>query len=413
MELEGGSIYKQENVNLKQIVYPEPVSICSKSGIFLLNEKSVVYCTDETRKASEFLTAQLHKLFGILIDVKQNVHDLLGLPEQGSILQGSILLKINKDLKKKDEYILSVGENIVIEGATHYSLIIGIQSLLSLIRNSGDISHETEVRLGCVSIHDYPFKPFRGVHLYLPPPDGVEEFKRILDVISRLKYNSIILEIGGGMQYDRHPEINAAWLKFCRQAREHPKGPQGLQASEAYWKDSTHVENAGGFYLTKEQVRKIADYAELLGLEIIPEIQSLSHAYYLTLADRTIAERPFETWPDTYCPMNDDSYRLYFDVAEEIYEVLKYKTVSIGHDEVRILGECEHCRNYSGHELLARDINRLYEFYKKKGISVMMWGEKLQTLKIILVCGLVESYRRKLIPLDVIGKCLQHMKQLI
>lgn len=110
----------------------------------------------------------------------------------------------------------------------------------------------------------------------------------------------------------------------------------------------------------------------------LPEIQALSHAYYLTLAHREIAERPYERWPDSYCPSCEESYQLYFDVAEELLDLFQPRRVSIGHDEVRVLGECPKCREKSGHDLLAYDINRLWDFYQKRGIQIMMWGEMLQ-----------------------------------
>ena len=180
------------------------------------------------------------------------------------------------------------------------------------------------------------------------------------------------------MEYERHPEINIAWRKFCREALNFPGGPQGLQASEEYWKDSTHVELAGGGLLTKAEVKRIVEHASSLGMEVIPEIQALSHAYYLTLAHRGIAERPYERWPDTYCPLNEESYKLYFDVADEIYETIGFDKVSIGHDEVRVLAQCPRCQGKSGHELLAYEINLLHQFYSAKGVEIWMWGEMLQ-----------------------------------
>ncbi len=240
---------------------------------------------------------------------------------------------------------------------------------------------DSEGFLPSCEIEDAPYMAVRGIHSYLPPADGIGEFCRILDALAHLKYNTLILEIGGGVAYDSHPEVNAAWTKFCREGRDHPGGPQGLQGSEIYWKDSTHVELAGGGVLTKPQLMEIIDHARSLGMEVIPEIQALSHSYYLTLAHRDIAEQPYERWPDTYCPMNEKSYALYFDLARELHELIGFSQVSIGHDEIRVLGSCPVCRQYTGHELLAYEINKLHAFYKTLGVSVCMWGEGLQNFK--------------------------------
>ena len=46
----------------------------------------------------------------------------------------------------------------------------------------------------------------------------------------------------------------------------------------------------------------IVVHANAYGIEVVPELQSLSHAYYMCLAHPEIAERPYDPWPDTYCP---------------------------------------------------------------------------------------------------------------
>ena len=273
-------------------------------------------------------------------------------------------------------YTLEITDSISIVGSDYEGIACALQTLDALKETT-----EQGLVFPRCRIEDSPFKSHRGVHLYLPPPDELSEFLRILDVLAALKYNMIILETGGGVEFDRHPEVNASWRRFCKEVREYPGGPQGMQASEAYWKDSTHVEICGSGVMTKKDLRKIVDHCAMLGLEIVPEIQALSHSYYLTMAHPEIAERPYERWPDSYCPSCEESYQLYFALAEEVLEVIQPRRVSIGHDEVRVLGECPRCKCKSGHELLAYDINRLHTFYKEKGISIMMWGEMLQNFR--------------------------------
>ncbi len=287
--------------------------------------------------------------------------------------EGNIRLKHDSSIQSSEGYEISVGDTVEIRSRSVLGFSYAAATLSQLISDKYTVSR--------FEIKDEPYKKIRGVHMYLPPDYAIEEFCHFVDVLVQLKYNTIILEMGGGMEYERHPEINTAWHKFCREARDYPRGPQGLQASQSDWKNSTHVELTDGGILKKTQVKYIVDYARSCGMEVIPEIQALSHCYYLTLAHRDIAERPYEPWPDTYCPLNEDSYRLYFDVASEIHELLNFKRVSIGHDEVRIIGYCPRCKEHTGHELLAYEINRLYDFYKALGVEVWMWGEKLQNFE--------------------------------
>ena len=103
----------------------------------------------------------------------------------------------------------------------------------------------------------------------------VDFFKRWLDHLASFKMNTLLLELGGGMEFKRHPKVNRAWKKFCRDAakydlnkdpdrknKRHPAhrvttGPLALQASRYFPKDSTHTELAGGDWLTRKEVRWI------------------------------------------------------------------------------------------------------------------------------------------------------------
>lgn len=225
-----------------------------------------------------------------------------------------------------------------------------------------------------------PSLPFRGVHLYMPAKEDVEGFKRIIDMLVLLKLNTLILEVGGGMEYKNHPEINTGWERFCATLLNFPGGPEAFQGADSYWKDSTHIELGGGSFLSQETVRELVDYAKGYGIDIVPELQFCSHAYYITTVYPEMAERQADHYPDTVCPHSEEAYKLYFELAMEVMDVFKPKMVSIGHDEIRVMGHCDVCRNYSGHELLAYEINRLHAFYQSMGVSIAMWCEKLQNV---------------------------------
>jgi len=115
-------------------------------------------------------------------------------------------------------------------------------------------------------------------------------------------------------------------------------------------------------------------------IEVIPEIQSLSHAYYLCLPHRDIAERADDPWPDTYCPSNPKSYELLFDVIDEVIEAVHPRIVHIGHDELYTLRVCPTCRRRPAYRLLADDITRIHGFLASRGIRTAMWGDKLMNI---------------------------------
>ena len=285
--------------------------------------------------------------------------------------KGNVRLALDESIENAEGYAIEAKDGAVTVRAKSLAGFVYAGATLAQIAEGGFVP--------AMELYDEPLCKMRGVHMYLPPSDVIEnEFFRVMDLLARLKYNTVFLEIGGGVEYESHPEINQTWKRFCREARDYFGGPQGLQASEAHWKDSTHVELAGGHCLTKAELKKIVDYIRFLGMEVIPEIQALSHAYYLTLSHPEIAEQTFEPYPDTWCPMNEASYRLYEDIAKELHDLLGFTKVSIGHDEIRILGKCPRCKGKSGAELVAHDLNSLHDIWEKMGVKMFMWGESLQ-----------------------------------
>jgi len=228
-------------------------------------------------------------------------------------------------------------------------------------------------------LNEAPHLPFRGAHFYMPSKYSVDSFKKIIDMLVYLKINTIFIEVGGGMEYKKHPEINAGWERFCKTMNNFPGGPVHMQTTDCVPKNATHTEVGGGSFISKDAVRELVSYAKNYGMDVIPELQMLSHAYYITAVYPEYAEHRPDFNPDTVCPLNEDAYKLYFELAEETIDAFGCNKVSIGHDEIRIMGLCEKCRQYTGHELLAYEINRLYDFYKSKNVGVMMWAEKLLT----------------------------------
>ena len=337
-------------------IYPLPALLREQEGKFTLKADMRIHAVSEAKTACALLQKFLEANHNICIKETEDT-------------SCDIVFTLVKG--EAEAYQIAVSrEKIQIEASDKKGFIHAVETLMQLIAE--------DLTVPSVTICDAPHKQYRGVHLYMPAPEYVEECKRLFDVLSYLKYNTIILEVGGTMELKNHPEINSAWASFCETIVEKfPGGPQNFQWADRYWKDSTHYENARGKILTQETVRGLVQYAKNLGFTVIPEIQALSHCYYLTLAHRDIAEDANDLFPDTYCPSNEKSYQLYFEVAQEILDVFEPEIVSIGHDEIRIMGECPTCREKSGHELLAYEINRLYSFYKERNIRILMWCEKL------------------------------------
>ncbi len=325
--------------------------------MYYLKKYMTFSCDEEFKVAGDRLEEYLALFYGIKAEM--------------TVKDADIILK--KGTLEEEHFSLDIEKNITITAGDIKGAIYGVSTFLQKIDNKTLAAETTHLT-------DGPYKKLRGMHLYLPARENIGVYKKILDTMAFFKMNTVIIEVGGAMEYEKHPEINEKWEWFCHFADfEFPgiERSRSVQWSDTYWKDSIHTEHAGGSYLTKAEVRDIVQHAKSLGLTVIPEIQALSHSYYMTLAHREIAELEDDMFPDSYCPLNEKSYELYFEVAEEVLEVFEPDMVSVGHDEIRVLGECEKCREKTGHELLAYELNRLHTFYAERNIRIMMWGEML------------------------------------
>ncbi len=252
-------------------------------------------------------------------------------------------------------------------------LLYGLDTLYALVRHEGD-----RIIIPASYIEDEPYKPMRGIHLYMPGRDNLDFFKRLLRYLSRLRLNTVFLEIGAGMEFKSHPEINAAWEKFARFAGPYNDTAETrVQRSQGYSKNSVHPELGGGSFLTQGEVKSLVAEAAQYGIEIIPEVPSLSHSYWLCMAHPEIAERSEDPFPDTYCPSNPRSYQILFEVLTEVIEVFHPRRIQIGHDEWYSIGLCPKCRSKSGAEMLLADVKKIAAFLKARKVQVCMWGDKL------------------------------------
>ena len=280
------------------------------------------------------------------------------------------------EVERPGGYLLSVtADGPLVVGFDAAGAFYGVQTMLQLLP-----ADARGLCLQQLQVQDWPYKPVRGVHLYMPGREQIPFFRQLITWLASLKYNTLYLEVGGGMQYERHPEINEAWVEFCRAAAAFPGGQRGLQDSQPWVKDSTHTELGQGSFLSKAEVADLVAWARAHHIEVIPEVQTLSHAYYLCLAHPEIAERSDDPFPDTYCPSNPRTYEILFDLLDEVIEVFAPRLVHIGLDEIINLGHCPLCKDKSGAELLATNINRVHEHLAARGIRIGMWGDKLLPL---------------------------------
>jgi len=378
----------------KPLIWPIPNKCTWHEGYFICYNDISYYCDDDFIEELQ-ITLPAFKAAGINLVNKDESGRVKIVKSSAESDSGFYNYNIgfsshiaNRDgngrMKNKDGegYAINVTpENIIVEAKTKKGIFYALQTLIQLIENSDaaeELSNDNEKRMiPCVSIIDWPFKTVRGVHLYIPPREHLQWFKRYVDFLAKYKYNTIFLEVSAGIKYASHPEVNEGWIKFCDEMKAYPGGAVAMQREMGHAKNSSHVENAGGYYLEKWEVADLIEYINNRHIKIIPEMQSLSHSYWMLMSHPEFAELRTDPYPDTYCPSNPGVYELYFDCLQEIIDLFKPDTIHIGHDEFYTMGICKRCRDKTGHDILAQDILKIYNWLKERNIKMVMWGDKL------------------------------------
>ncbi len=258
------------------------------------------------------------------------------------------------------------------------------------------------------AVEDKPAYPFRGVHLFLPSKRMMPFAKRLVKyLVSPMGYNKIIFEIAGGMRFDSHPEINEAVIHANK------------MNEEGKWPEFPHSGVAERGCVEKEDVRELVAYVRSFGIDVIPEVQSLGHVQFMTIAHPDIAEidenaedkvdtvnedaRPKTFYKHCYCPSNPKSYEILFDLLDEIIEVFKPgEYVHMGHDEVYQIGVCPVCKNKDAAQLYYDDVMKIYNYLSAKGLKMMIWSDMIQPVSGYATRPAIDMLPKDIVMLDFI-----------
>lgn len=269
--------------------------------------------------------------------------------------------------KNAEAYIIDIGETITIWADTKRAQQYAVCFLLSQYNGS----------FAKGIYYNFPRVGHRSVRIYLPPKKDLPFFKKFIDMLVYFGYNAILLEIGGAMEYKRHPEINETWRVYCKSMMEEDDKP--YRANKTYYrvKNSVHTFNAGGDIYSQDEMRELLSYCEKRYIEVIPEVPSLSHSEYILISHPELRECDDEPYASTACPSNPDLNKLVADLYDEVIEVFRPSVLHIGHDEWWSMCVCDKCRERSATELYVENVLWSYNYLKERGIQTMMWADKL------------------------------------
>ncbi len=211
-------------------------------------------------------------------------------------------------------------------------------------------------------IVDYPNQAWRGLHVLDSGAASLPDLKRLIkEVMVPTKANILIYEIDYDFKFKSHPEI------------------KGMDP------------------FSKEQIRDLVATAKAEGIKVIPEIQLFGHQSWgsdppgaLLAAHPHLEEPPDSGNPQTtfrgpdfycrsWCPRHPDLHPIVFKLIDEVVDAFQTDMFHVGMDEVFVIAskKCPRCAGKDPAELFADQVNMLHGHLKKKGVTMLMWADRL------------------------------------
>lgn len=154
----------------------------------------------------------------------------------------------------------------------------------------------------------------------------------------------------------------------------------GLNMFMLYTEDTYKMEEYPYFgYMrgayTKEEIKEIVEYADIFGIEAVPNIQTLAH---LEKALRWSWASDICDNMDTLLIGEEKTYDFIECMVKTCRECFKSKKIHIGMDEAEGVGLGEYLKKHgyrNRYELLSEHLNRVMDILRKYDFEPMMWSD--------------------------------------
>ena len=374
-------------------ILPIPVSLKQDTTCFVLPKSTTIGINDpQLRPAAEYLASILSPATGYSFKISEG--------------QGNINLGIGTIEGTEDAYTLvSNPESVNITGNTYHGVIAGIQSLRQLF--PAEIEADKKVSgiswgIPSVQIQDAPRFGWRGLmldvsrHFY-----SKEEIMEFLDLMALYKLNKFHWHLtddqGWRLEIKKYPLLTekGAWRKFnnhdhdcIKYAAEQDNPDYEIPADKIQIVEGDTL--YGGFY-TQEDVKEVIAYAQVRGIDIIPELDMPGHMLAAVSNYNGVSCFEETGWGSTFsspvCPGKDSALEFCKNVYTELIELFPYEYVHIGGDEVEKTNwkKCPDCQARmkehglkTEEELQAWFIHEMENFFNSKGKKMIGWDEIIE-----------------------------------
>lgn len=364
-------------------IIPQPVSIETKKGNFILSDQTVILTADSSNSSSiQFLNKYLKSYYGFSLKVVKKA------------TKNYIQFNLKSTAKKssnKNQYELEVTtKKINIESDSPSGIFYAIQTLIQLLPVSKENLSAKTLIIACCEIEDYPRFSYRGMHLdvsrhFFP----VSYIKTYIDYIAFHKMNYFHWHLtddqGWRIEIKKYPKLTeiGAWRNGTIIGRFPGKG-----------NDNT---KHGGYY-TQEEIKEVVQYAADRFITVVPEIEMPGHSMAVMAAYPELSTTPNVrpnvpmTWGlngvenNVFAP-SEKSFSFLEDVLNEVMSLFPSNMIHIGGDECSKIwwkkdSLSQQLMREKGlkneDELQSYFIQRIEKYVNSRGKTIIGWDEILE-----------------------------------
>lgn len=154
----------------------------------------------------------------------------------------------------------------------------------------------------------------------------------------------------------------------------------GMNAAMLYTEDTYEVPGYPYFGYQRgaysaDVIKELDDYADALGIELIPCIQTLGHLGNVLKWERM---KPYADTAEVLLCDNDEVYRLIEDMIVAASSPVRSKRIHIGMDEAMDLGLGRFLQQHgyeNGFSIIERHFDRVMEILRRHGLAPLIWSD--------------------------------------
>ncbi|OGV71771.1 MAG: hypothetical protein A3K19_06805 [Lentisphaerae bacterium RIFOXYB12_FULL_65_16] len=341
---------------------PRPKQMELKPERFAFDAKAVIGipkdCSERTRTTARHLRDELYELMGMQLPIVQAPAEacfILALRDQAPSLDQATADAVAK--LPAEGYFAEVTEKgVTLIGADEPGLYYACVTFLQLFR--ANLIRKHEPALGCARILDWPDRPMRIVVHWLHGRWRPKEPCYSLDTLKRW-----VKDVLAGSKYNYWSPMFNELFAYDDEARMTPGG-------------STR------YFMTRDEYGELVRFAREHFVEAVPAFQSGGHSHHLVIPHPEFQEPGYSH--DQANVLHPDYYKTLFSIYQDLLDATPgAKYFHIWHDEwwhqakTAIADEFEGKKRW---EIYRDDLLKIHEFFRQRGVKVMMFGDMISSL---------------------------------